>query len=108
MGDAGLGEGSDALDAVAPRENRHIQLGVSHPSGTPDRHRTFEIRAIYDTTSGGWVAEVGEQDRNAQRGDWETATPAGRWQQAFPSPAACLGHAVTMIVALVDRAASRE
>ena len=48
--------------------DRHVSLGVSHPSDDPSRHRVFEVRAVFDPTAGGWVAHVGEQDRNEQRG----------------------------------------
>ena len=81
--------------------DRHIRLGVSHPSNDPARHRVFEVRAVFDERSGGWVAQVGEQNLNEQRGEWSPLLPDQGWD-AFPSPAECLGHAVTIIVATVD------
>jgi hypothetical protein len=82
--------------------DRHLLLGVSHPSNDPAHHRTFEIRAHYDAARQGWVASVGEQNLNDQRGDW--AALLGDEQRAFFSTAAaCLGHAVETIVAAFDR-----
>jgi hypothetical protein len=46
---------------------------------------------------------VGEQNLNEQRGDWAPVEPADAGSRVFPSAAACLGHAVTMIVAEVDQ-----
>jgi hypothetical protein len=86
------------------RPDRHIRLGVSHPSNDPSRHRVFEIRAVFDRRSGGWIAQVGEQNLNEQRGEWAPLIPDEHWD-AFPSPATCLGHAVATIVAAVDREA---
>jgi hypothetical protein len=84
--------------------DRHVLIGVSHPSDDPARHRVFEIRASYDAARGGWVARVGEQNLNEQRGDWqlvETDDDA----PVFPTAAACLGHAVSVIVAAADQEA---
>jgi hypothetical protein len=89
-------------DVWRPRD-RHVLLGVSHPSDDPARHRTFEVRATYDAAARGWVAKVGEQNLNEQRGDWAPVEPADAGSRVFPSAAACLGHAVTMIVAEVDQ-----
>jgi hypothetical protein len=81
---------------------RHILLGVSHPTDDPRRHRIFEIRASYDATAAGWVAQVGEQDRNEQRGAWAPLlTPDGA-TPVFPTAAACLGAAVASLIATVD------
>ena len=49
------------------RESRHIVLGVSHSSDDPARHRNFEVRAVFDAMTRGWVARVAEQNRNEQR-----------------------------------------
>ena len=87
------------------RRDRHIRLGVSHPSDDPARHRVFEIRASYDAGAGGWVAWVGEQNRNEQLGGWGPGPGDGGRARAFPTAAACLGDAVAAIVALVDRVA---
>jgi len=84
------------------RADRHVLLGVSHASNDPARHRTFQIRASFDADSGGWRAHVGEQNLNDQRGEWtrvleETAA-------IFPTAAACLGHATTVIITTFDEA----
>ena len=87
------------------RQSRHILPGVSHPSDDPAQHRTFEVRASFDTASGGWVARAGEQNLNEQRGDWGPILPHGGLAKVFPSAAACLGGAVATIIAAVDRGA---
>jgi hypothetical protein len=81
---------------------RHILLGVSHPTDDPRRHRIFEVRATYDATAGGWVAQVGEQDRNEQRGAWRSLRAPDGPATSFPTAAACLGAAVASIIATVD------
>jgi hypothetical protein len=86
--------------------DRHIRLGVSHPSNDPSRHRVFEVRAVFDDRAEGWVAQVGEQNLNEQRGEWAPLLPDEAWD-VFPSPAKCRGHAVTAIVAAVDREAGK-
>jgi hypothetical protein len=86
--------------------DRHISLGVSHPSNDPSRHRVFEVRAVFDDRSGGWVAQVGEQNLNEQRGEWAPLQRDESWG-VFSSPAECLGHAVTIIVTAVDREAGK-
>ena len=82
--------------------DRHILVGVSHGSNDPARHRTFEIRATYDPTAHGWIAQVAEQNLNEQRGDWSPLTGDNR-PSAFPTAAACLGHAVAALVAEFDQ-----
>jgi hypothetical protein len=86
------------------REDRHILVGVSHPSDDPSRHRVFEVRASYNEAAGGWVAQVGEQNANEQLQGWRARSEGGR-EAAFPTPAACLGDAVAFLVAMVDREA---
>jgi hypothetical protein len=81
-------------------------LGVSHPSDDPSRHRVFEVRATFDAAAGGWVARVGEQDRNEQCGVWGPNLAPGGEVGVFATAAACLGDAVATIVALVDRDAA--
>lgn len=88
------------------RRDRHILVGVSHPSGDPSLHRAFDIRASYDETAGGWVAGVGEQDANGQLRGWGPRPADGHLARAFPTPAACLGDAVAAVVAKVDREAA--
>lgn len=84
------------------RSDRHILLGVSHPSDDPARHRVFEVRASYSDDAGGWVAQIGEQNINEQFQGWgATLTDEGR-VRVFNTPAACLGSAVEIIVAMVD------
>jgi len=88
--------------ADSPRD-RHIVVGVSHPSGNPARHRTFEVRALYHPAAGGWVLQVAEQNTNEQRQAWELSPADQETARVFPTPAAALGDAVTAIVAMVDR-----
>ena len=85
-----------------PPPARHILLGVSHPTDDPMRHRIFEIRAIYDAATRGWVAQVGEQDRNEQRGAWDPLLTPDGVTPVFPTAAACLGAAVAILIATVD------
>ena len=82
--------------------DRHVLLGVSHPSNDPARHRTFEIRALYDPARKGWVASVGEQNLNDQRGDWASVLNDAR-RAVFPTAAACLGNAVETMVTEFDQ-----
>lgn len=88
--------------------DRHILLGVSHPSDDPTRHRTFEIHASYNVSARGWVARAGEQNHNEQRGAWEAVRAPMERAPVFPTAAACLGHAVSVIVAEVDEQADNE
>lgn len=85
--------------------DRHVLVGVSHPSDDPARHRVFEIRASYDAARGGWIARAGEQNLNEQRGDWQLVQSDSEPVPVFPTAAACLGHAVSVIVAAVDQEA---
>jgi hypothetical protein len=95
-------------EARGERESRHILLGVSHPSNDPVRHRNFEVRAVFDAMTGEWIARVAEQNRNEQRGVWGAYLTDPERMPAFPTAAACLGNAVTMIVGMVDREAHDE
>ena len=88
------------------RRDRHIRVGVSHPSDDPARHRVFEVRAAYDAAAGGWVARVGEQNPNEQLDGWGPRPDGGGRARAFPTAAACLGDAVAAVVAMVDREAA--
>jgi hypothetical protein len=83
--------------------DRHVRLGVSHASGDPARHRTFEIRASYDVQKKGWLAHVGEQNLNEQRGDWALLMMGDAPPPVFATAAECLGYAVTVIVADFDQ-----
>ncbi|MDQ3694608.1 MAG: hypothetical protein M3464_13425 [Chloroflexota bacterium] len=85
----------------APDE-RHLLLGVSHPSDDPALHRVFEIRAAYDEAAGGWVARLGERNTNEQFQGWGARLIDGARERAFATPAACFGDAVATIVAAVD------
>ena len=87
---------------TVPPPARHILLGVSHPTDDPMRHRIFEIRATYDAATRGWVAQVGEQDRNEQRGAWRSILVPDGAATSFPTAASCLGAAVASIIAAVD------
>lgn len=88
------------------RRERSIRVGVSHPSGDPARHRVFEIRASYNEAAGGWVARIGEENANEQLDRWGPALNLSGRTQAFPTPATCLGDAVAVLVAAVDREAT--
>ena len=90
------------------RESRHILLGVSHSSGDPVRHRNFEVRAVFDAMAGGWIARIAEQNRNEQRGVWAANLTDPERMPTFPTAAVCLGNAVTMLVAMVDREADDQ
>ena len=83
--------------------DRHILLGISHPSDDPARHRTFEVRAAYDGKTGAWRARVGEQNLNEQRGDWDPDLRDADAPPLFPTAAACLGDAVTRLITVVDQ-----
>ena len=85
------------------RPDRHILLGISHPSDDPARHRTFEIRATYDVETGAWSARVGEQNLNEQRGDWEPELVDANGAPRFSTAAACLGDAVARLMTVVDQ-----
>lgn len=87
---------------------RHIVVGVSHPSDDPTRHRVFEICAIDDGVSGGWIADVDEQNANAQPDRWSAWQAVRGRHRPFPTAAACLGHAVELIVATVAHEAVDE
>src|SRR5688500_10749121 len=75
------------------RVDRYIRVGVSHPSGDPTLHRVFEVRAFFNETDDGWVAQVGELNLNDQPTWGPEASERGR-TRPFPTPAACLGDAV--------------
>ncbi len=92
--------------ADPPPRDRHLLVGVSHPSDDPARHRVFEVRATHDEAEGGWVASFGEQNRNEQVQGWGANLGDGGRDRAFPTPAACLGDAVATLVAGVDREAA--
>jgi hypothetical protein len=97
------GNGKVLRPAVWQRQDRHIFLGVSHASGDPSRHRDFAVRATFDMVLDGWVARVAEQNPNDQRDAWRPhPVPSGEGQ-AFPTPATCLGDAVTAIIATADQ-----
>jgi hypothetical protein len=93
--------------AFGHRTTRHIRLGVSHASGDPARHRTFEIRAAYDASRAGWVASLGEQNLNDQRGAW-TPVPGDPAAAAYATAAACLGAAVTLVLLTVVQELERD
>lgn len=90
------------------RPDRHIRLGVSHPSNDPARHRVFEIRASYSEAVGGWVAQVGEQNANEQLSSWGATPDDDARPASFPTAAACLGDAVAFVVDAVDREATGD
>ena len=88
-------------------KDRYLRVGVGHPSGDATLHRDFEVRASYNEGAGGWMAQVGEENRNQQIDVWEPA-PGGSRARAFATPASCLGNAVAGIVAMADAEAADE
>ena len=88
--------------------DRHILLGISHATDDPARHRTFEVRAVFDVESGEWSARVAEQNLNEQRGDWDPKPRDADAAPRFPTAAACLGDAVTRLITMVDQDAHDE
>ena len=82
---------------------RHVRIGVSHPSDDPSRYRVFEVRAVCDRDTSEWVAQVAEQNLTEQREGWEPLVAAGSRNRGFPTAAACLGDAVATIIAMVDQ-----
>lgn len=85
--------------------DRHLLVGVSHPSNDPARHRVFQIQAAYRPAVGGWEASVGEQNANEQLQGWQAGAD-GNAPSAFPTAAACLGDAVARLVTMVDQEAA--
>ena len=101
-----IGAGHDT-GAMAPHPpERHILLGVSHPSDDPALHRVFQVRASFIRAVGAWVARVAEQNLNEQRGDWGPGLAGTEREATFPTAALCLGDAVARIIAAVDREAN--
>ena len=80
---------------------RHLRVGVSHPSDDPARHRSFEVRASY-RAGVGWVADLTEENLNDQLQSAAVSMRGTDHVEAFPTAAACLGHAVAMLVRTVD------
>lgn len=91
-----------------PQPDRYIRLGVGHPSGDPARHRVFDVKTTYSSEAGGWVARLGEQNVNDQFLGFGARLTTDRELRVFDTPAACLGDAVTTIVAMVDSEAARS
>ena len=83
--------------------DRHILLGVSHPSDDPALHRVFEVRAAFDVVANGWLARVAEQNQNEQSEAWGPHLRGEGAPPVFATAAACLGDAVTSVVAMVDQ-----
>jgi hypothetical protein len=79
------------------RESRYIVLRVSHASDDPSHHRSFQVRAVFDAMTRGWVARVAEQNRNEQRGVWGADLTDPERMPAFPTAAASLENAVAMV-----------
>lgn len=102
------GEPPGQVDDQGERRDRHIRVGISHPSDNPARHRVFAVRASHDAAIGGWVARVGEENLNEKLAAWGARQRDERGPRAFPTPAACLGDAVAALVDLVDRETEGE
>lgn len=80
--------------------DRYVTVAISHASNDPGRHRAFQIRASFDPEREGWQAYVSSQNNNEQYGDWSMLL--GVKSQLFSTPAACLGHAATVLIAAFD------
>lgn len=79
--------------------DRYVRLAISHSSNDPMQHRTFQIRAAFTAARHGWQASVSPQQHNDQYGAW---APLGEDEAVFPTAAACLGHAATVLIASFD------
>jgi hypothetical protein len=100
-------EASDTSDRgklLRPRAwsqpDRHVSVAISHASNDPGRHRTFKIRASFDAERDGWQAYVSPHHHNEQYGDWSLLL--GVNGRVFPTAAACLGHAASVLIATFD------
>lgn len=82
------------------RPDRHVSVAISHASNDPSRHRTFKIRASFDAERNGWRAFVSPHHHNEQYGEWSLLLNGN--DQRFPTAAACLGHAASVLIAAFD------
>jgi len=96
-----------AGNAAGNRQERHLRVGVSHPSGDPARHRAFDVRASYKEGIG-WVADLAEENLNDQLRSGTVVLRGVDRAEGFPTAAACLGDAVAMLVRMVDGDAADE
>lgn len=80
--------------------DRHVTVAISHASNDPGRHRAFQIRASFDAEREGWQAFVSSRNNNEQYGEWSRLP--GVNGEVFPTPAACIGHAATVLIAAFD------
>lgn len=87
---------------------RHVLLGVSHPSSDPARHRTFEVRATFDASRNGWTARFGEKNLNDQIARWTKQLPDEDTAVVSPTATDCLGSAVLSLIAMVEREAGDD
>ncbi len=99
------GSGRIVRPPVWRTPDRHILLGVSHPTDDPALHRIFEVRASFDEQTGGWRARFAQQNLNEQREDWGPKLAAHGARPHFSTAASCLGDAVATLVAIVDEEA---
>lgn len=106
-------EAADARDRgkmLRPRiwsqPDRHVSIAISHASNDPGLHRAFKIRASFDTERDGWQAHVSPHHHNEQYGEWSLLL--GVNGRLFPTAAACLGHAATVLIAAFDGEAPQE
>ncbi len=86
--------------SVWRRPDRHVTIAISHASNDPARHRTFKIRASFDAERDGWQAFVSPHHHNERYGEWSLLL--GVNGQVFATPAACLGHAASVLIAAFD------
>jgi hypothetical protein len=82
------------------RPDRHVSVAISHVSDDPALHRTFKIRASFDAERDGWQAFVSPHHHNEQYGEWSLLL--GLNGRLFPTAAACLGHAASVLIAAFD------
>jgi hypothetical protein len=81
-------------------------VGIGQPTDDPAQHRAFTLRARFDPAAGGWIAHSAEQNRNDQSAAWTPIAAAAAAPRGFPTAAACLGAAVTRLIAAVDQEAA--
>ena len=80
--------------------DRHVSVAISHASNDPSRHRAFKIRASFNAERDGWQAFVSPHHHNEQYGEWSLLL--GVNGRHFPTPAACLGYAASVLIAAFD------
>lgn len=90
-----------APDSPPEAWDRHVSVGISHPSDDPAHHRTFAIVAARHEGMG-WVAHLTEGNHNDQPRPETVGLQIPDRARAFPTVAECLGDALAMLVRMVD------